>query len=185
MKLIQLFVVPAFDAWSGRLAKSMPLTCLNNSVIGIDATYYLEGLLAPPAKEPLLSALGGYPLMLESTIVKQLHELQIAGLKPHFVFDGLDFGIKDDPFGPSIASARANAVAFDTYERDLAAEAIDTFRTSGQLGKAQLGLANWDLGSPTPAALSEFLKKTLHEHDIPFTVAPYSALAQVESESII
>lgn len=133
MKLISLFLVHAFDAWSGRLTKSMPLTCLNDSVIGIDATYYLESLLAPPAKEPLLSALGGYPLVLESTIVKQLHDLQSAGFKPHFVFDGLDFGIKDDPFGPSIASARANAVAFDTYERDLAAEAIDTFRTSGQL----------------------------------------------------
>lgn len=137
MKLIYPFVVPAFDAWSGRLAKSMPLTCLNDSVIGIDATYFLEGFLAPPTKEPLLSALGGYPLMLESTIVKQLLDLQSAGFKPHFVFDGLDFGIKDDPFGPSIASASANAVAFDTYERDLAAEAIDMFRTSGQLGKAQ------------------------------------------------
>lgn len=134
MKLICRFVVPAFDEWSSRLAKSMPLTCLNDSVIGIDATYYLEGLLA---QEPLLSALGGYPLALESTVVKQLLELQSAGFKPHFVFDGLDFGIKDDPFGPSIESARANAVAFDTYERNLAPEAIEIFRTSGQLGNAQ------------------------------------------------
>lgn len=114
----------------------MPLTCLNGSVIGIDATYYLEGLLQPPAKEPLLSALGGYPLALESTIVKELSDLQNAGFKPHFVFNGLDFGIKDDPFAPSIQSSRNNALAFATYERDLATEAIGHFRSSGQSKRA-------------------------------------------------
>lgn len=132
MTLIYHLAVPVFDAWAARLTRPMPLSCLNDGVIGVDATYYLEGLLAPPVKEPLLSALGGYPLMLEATIVKGLHDLQNAGLMLHFVFDGLDFGIKDDPFGPSIASARANAVAFDTYERDLATEAIKTFRNTGQ-----------------------------------------------------
>lgn len=40
-------------------------------------------------------------------------------------------------------------------------------------------------GFPTPAALFGFLKKILHEHEIPFTVAPYSALAQVRSEAVI
>lgn len=68
----------------------------------------------------------------EVHIVKNLQDLQTAGLTPHFVFDGLDFGIKDDPFAQSIASARANAIAFDVYERDLAAEAADRFMSSGQ-----------------------------------------------------
>lgn len=115
----------------------MPLTCLNGSVIGIDATYYLEGFLQP-AKEPLLSALGGYPLALESTIVKELSDLQNAGFKPHFVFNGLDFGIKDDPFAPSIQASRNNALAFATYERDLATEAIVHFRSSGQAERGSL-----------------------------------------------
>ncbi|KAI4261954.1 MAG: hypothetical protein L6R42_002863 [Xanthoria sp. 1 TBL-2021] len=35
------------------------------------------------------------------------------------------------------------------------------------------------LGAPTSAALSEFLKKVLYKNGIPFTVAPYSALAQL------
>lgn len=43
--------------------------------------------------------------------------------------------------------------------------------------------SNLELGSPTPAALTTFLKKILHEHDIPFTVAPFSALAQVRTSS--
>ena len=34
-------------------------------------------------------------------------------------------------------------------------------------------------GQCHPSTLSEILKKTLHEQGVPFTVAPYSALAQV------
>lgn len=108
----------------------MPLAALKDSVIGIDATYYLEHLLAP-SREPLLSALGGYPLALESTIAGELEDMQAAGFKPHFVFNGLDFGIKDEPFKASISSALANAEAFEIYEKDRANEAINVFRTSG------------------------------------------------------
>ena len=122
--------VTVLDLWAARYVKSMPLTSLKDSVIGIDATHYLERLLVPSI-EPLLSALGGYPLALESTIVKELEVLQAAGLKPHFVFNGLDYGIKDAPFKPSIMSALANASAFEIYENDMANEAINVFRTSG------------------------------------------------------
>lgn len=108
----------------------MPLTCLNDSVLGIDATHYLERFLAP-AEEPLLSALGGFPLSLENIIVKQLKNLQSAGVRLHFVFDGLDSALKDNSFGPSVASARAHAEAFITYERNQTKEAIKIFRNSG------------------------------------------------------
>ena len=104
-------------------------------MVGVDANYYLEQLLAPPHKEALLSALGGSPLASETTVIREIQDLQAAGLRLHFVFDGLDFGIKDDPFAQSIASARANAVAFDVYERDLATEAADRFMSSGQHGE--------------------------------------------------
>ena len=40
------------------------------------------------------------------------------------------------------------------------------------------------LGVPTPAALSEFLKKVLYNLKVEFTVAPYSALAQVSLSHI-
>ena len=120
---------------------------------------------------------------LEANIVKELVDLQRAGLKPHFVFDGLEFGIKDDPFGPSIESARRNATAFETYEQKLATDALNTFRNSGQQPRVWGDRYSWKikviLGCPTPVALSKFLKKILHEHHIPFTVAPFSALAQV------
>ena len=119
----------------------MPLTCLKDSVIGIDAAYYLEHLLTP-SKEPLLSALGGSPLGLESAIMKELSVLQAAGFKPHFVFNGLDYGIKDDPFGPSVASSLANAAAFDIYEKEMPDEAIKMFKESG---KAQMRRGRSDI----------------------------------------
>ncbi|KAL8694482.1 MAG: hypothetical protein Q9218_000895 [Villophora microphyllina] len=138
----------------------MPISALGGSVIGIDAAYYLEKI----QKEPLLPALGGFPLALETSVSKQLNALQAVGIRPHFVFDGLDYGIDDDPFAPSAASALKNVAAFDTYERNMASQAMQVFKSSG---------------APTPSALAEFLKRTLHKHGIPFTVAPYSALAQL------
>ncbi|KAL8768917.1 MAG: hypothetical protein Q9209_004972 [Squamulea sp. 1 TL-2023] len=161
MANLVFFQVPTFDTWAAtRVTKSQRISSLNDAVIGVDATYYLEG----STKEPLVSALGGFPLALESNIVRELKDLQTAGLRLHFVFNGLDYGIEDDPFGPSLAAANNNAVAFETYESNQAAHAIQVFRSSG---------------APTPAALSEFLKKALHKQGIPFTVAPYSALAQL------
>ncbi|KAL8938566.1 MAG: hypothetical protein Q9211_003155 [Gyalolechia sp. 1 TL-2023] len=138
----------------------MPISALNNSVIGIDATYYLEGA----AKEPLLSAMGGFPLGLEPIFIRELHDLQSVGLRLHFVFNGLDDGVNDDPFGPSLAAAKANAAAFETYDSNSAAQAKELFGTSG---------------SPPPAALLGFLKRLLHKLRIPFTVAPFNALAQL------
>ena len=123
--------VPAFDQWAAQLTKSMPLTNLENSVIGVDAAYYLESFLAPPVKEPLLSALGGFPLALEQTIIKDLKALQTAGIRLQFVFNGLDYGIMDDPFAPSVMSARANAAAFKTYDADMANDAIIEFKKTG------------------------------------------------------
>lgn len=110
------------------MVKSMPISTLRDSVIGIDAAYYLEG----PAKEPLVSALGGSPLALETSIVRELKDWEAVGIRPHFVFDGLDDGINDNPFGPSVVSARSNATAFETYDSDEAEQAIELFRTSGK-----------------------------------------------------
>ncbi|KAL8710079.1 MAG: hypothetical protein Q9220_005351 [cf. Caloplaca sp. 1 TL-2023] len=153
--------IPTFDAWAAsRVTKSMPISSLSHSVIGIDAAYYLEGF----AKEPLLSALGGFPLALASTIIKELSDLQSVGLKVHFVFNGLDQGFNDDPFGASLAAANINAQAFEEYDMAKAQTAIAIFKSSG---------------NPTSAALSEWLKKLLYTNNIPFTVAPYSAIAQL------
>ncbi|CAO1599130.1 hypothetical protein XANCAGTX0491_002873 [Xanthoria calcicola] len=154
--------IPAFDTWAtAHVTKSLPLSYLNDSVVGVDASYYLDAV----GKEPLVSALGGFPFALESNIVRELKDLQSIGLRLHFVFNGLDYGIDDDPFGPSLAAAENSALAFGIYEnRETAAQAAQVFRSSG---------------APNSAALSDFLKKVLYKHGVSFTVAPYSALAQL------
>jgi len=128
-------IVQVFEAWvAPRLTQSMPLSCLSGSIIGVDATYYLEVLLAAH-KEPLLSALGGLPLALENTIKKELDDIQSSGLRLHFVFNGLGFGTKDDPFRYSVQAAEANARAFEIYESDNAQAAIEIFRASGEVSR--------------------------------------------------
>ena len=113
----------------------MPLSNLADKIIGVDAAYYLESFLVPQVKEPLLSALGGFPLALEQAIIKDLKALQTAGLKLQFVFNGLSHGTNDDPFRPSMESARANAAAFKTYDADMANKAIIEFKKTGKQRK--------------------------------------------------
>ncbi|MCJ1288797.1 hypothetical protein MMC34_000326 [Xylographa carneopallida] len=141
----------------------MPLTALKNSVIGIDAAFYLERIFTL-SREPLLSALGGWPLAYGIVVRKDLDDLQSAGFKPHFVFNGLDYGIEDDPFKSTTASSVLIAKAFQLYEAENTTEAVKEFKAAGV---------------PTSAALSEFLKKVLYDLKVEFTVAPYSALAQL------
>ena len=130
--LTRNLAVRTFELWASRLVQSLPLSALKDSVIGIDAVYYLERLLYPP-KEPLLSALGGTPLALEAIISKDLAALQTAGIKPHFVFDGLECGVHPDPFKASVESSAQIVKAFEIYEKDMANEAINVFRASGML----------------------------------------------------
>lgn len=133
--LLIFIIVPTFDTWAAtRVTKSLPLSYLNDSVVGVDATYYLEAV----GKEPLVSALGGFPFGLEYSIARELKDLQSVGLRLHFVFNGLDYGIDDDPFGPSLAAANNNALAFETYENRQTPQAIQIFRSSGRNSTYQL-----------------------------------------------
>ena len=181
IKLIAHISVPAFDAWVGKVTKTFDLKFLQGSVVGVDAAHYLAGL----PKEPLLSALGGSPLALEAAISKAIAELHAAGLTLHFVFDGLDSGLNDDPFAASERAARLNNEAFALYESHQAEPAKQAFQSSGPCllnGVSSSCNADNSLGASDFAALFEIMKKTLHENGVPFTVAPYSALAQVRND---
>ena len=130
-------LVKAFDAWAERCNKSMPLTCLKDSIVGVDAAYYLAHFLVP-GKEPLLAALGGQPFALESNIIRELDDCRAAGFNVHFVFDGLDWGYQDEPFKASILDSFTSAAAFETYEKDMPSEAIKVFKKSGEMSHTSL-----------------------------------------------
>ena len=123
--------VLAFDVWAvdKGVAKSFDLKFLQDRVIGIDAAYYILSL----NKDPLLSALGGSPLAFETTVIKAVKNLQDAGLKLHFVFNGLDSGIGSDPVTSSARAAQLGGEAFTLYETEQGKKAKDVFKASGML----------------------------------------------------
>lgn len=126
-----LSAVRAFDVWAAGkgIAKSFELKFLQDRVIGIDATYFIYGL----NKDPLLSALGGPPLAFESTVIDTVKHLQDAGLKLHFVFNGLESGVGNDPVTWSTKAAQLDSEAFTLYETEQAKKARDSFQESGAL----------------------------------------------------
>ena len=121
----------AFDVWAAEkgIAKSLDLKFLQDRVIGIDAAYYILGL----KKDPLWSALAGPPLAFESTIINAIKHLQDAGLKLHFVFNGLNSGIGSDPTTNSARAAQLDIEAFALYETEQPNQAKDVFKASGML----------------------------------------------------
>ena len=123
--------VAAFDVWAADkgVAKSFDLKFLQDRVIGIDAAYYILGL----SKDPLLSALGGSPLAFETTVINAVKHLQDAGLKLHFVFNGLDSGIGSNPVTSSARAAQLGGEAFALYETEQGKKAKDVFKVSGML----------------------------------------------------
>ena len=121
--------MPVFEQWTdaNHVAKELDLKFLKDSTIGVDAVHYLRSL----PQESLLSALGGAPLALESTIKCTAVELQKVGLRLHFVFNGLDSGVGDDAATSSAKAAHLSSEAFNLYEGKQPADAERTF---GELG---------------------------------------------------
>ena len=102
-----------FDEWvdKERLVKHGPLHFLKNSVIGIDAAYFLKQFIY----ESVLTALGGSPIALEA-IANAVKNLQDAGIGLHFVFNGLQYGKMEDPLAKSTFINSQNHAAFTRYE---------------------------------------------------------------------
>ena len=102
-------------------------------VVGVDAVHFLERF-RHPSKEPLVPALGGFPMGLEAFIEKAVREIQSVGCRLWFYFDGLDCAFETPSFGPSISAMNTVSEALSLYETaSEAAKAIERFRQSGML----------------------------------------------------
>jgi hypothetical protein len=124
--------VRAFDEWAATRLQSYHLSTLRGSSLGIDAAYYLDRLLnTPPSKEPLLSALGGFPLALRMHIEHELDKLRSFRITPVFVFSGMDYVAKEKPSRELRDAAKANAQAWELYDQHQAVQAVVTFGNSG------------------------------------------------------
>jgi hypothetical protein len=142
--------------------------------VGIEAAEYLTriqefklpaGQNAGIQPEPLLPALGGLPFSLARVVNHQLDALARHGIKPVFVFSGLNL-LKDD-FTTSEQAARKLDDAWKYYDSNNATAAVEAFKASHAIKATDL---------------FRFLQTILRNRDIQWIVAPYTATAQVCGE---
>ncbi|KAI8374335.1 PIN domain-like protein [Radiomyces spectabilis] len=152
-----------FDIFTAerRLIQTSAVSQLKDTRLGIEGNYWLRKVLA---KEPAVTAMGGTPLGLRQSIEKELEYYKTHHIQPVFVFPGLSILRKSKPFSTEDTRPGHRAAGWDFYDK----------------GKPDMALANWgSSGGVPPADLMNLVCHILHEHDIDFVRAPYSAWAQL------
>ncbi|CAG8133117.1 unnamed protein product [Penicillium salamii] len=191
------------DEWAVGRTQSLPLSSLRDSVIGIDASHYInQHLVNQSTREALLGALGGFPFALRANIEKELQVFKNLGVGCVFVFNGLEFGKKEQR--AQSQSSRSFEQAWDLYDQQQADQVVDAFSSAGMgsfypeppselvTGLASLHRRQWNPtnapttadtanppGTPPPETLFKFLQRILVQNGVQFMVAPYSAAAQL------
>jgi len=142
----------------------LPLSVLKDTAIGIEAHYYLQKALASQLKEPLVSALGGFPFGLKQMIQNDMRELRENGIKPVFVFSGIQLAPTEKPFSVPDNSAKLRTRAWELYDKGQAVEAVDMFGQAGVI---------------TVVELFRIVMRILRDEKVEFQVSPYAAWSQV------
>ncbi|RHZ70405.1 hypothetical protein CDV55_107926 [Aspergillus turcosus] len=158
-------ILRPLDEWASARTQSLPLSALKGAVVGIDASHYIsQHLVHHSTREPLLVALGGFPFALKTNIERELQSFKELGVACLFVFNGLEFGKKDQRPHVQTESLRAFEQAWELYDQQQADQVVDAFSGAG---------------TPKPESLYRFLQRILYQNGVDFIVAPYSAAAQL------
>ncbi|KAE9968528.1 hypothetical protein EG328_007520 [Venturia inaequalis] len=166
-------MINQFEEWSAHhgLAEQSPMDALKDSIVGIEATEYLNRLnkmpypdLTRPVQEALLPALGGVPFGLKHIIKHHISTWRKHGITPLFVFDGLHMRGEDSAFHNSDENTNVSSLAWEQYAGGDAAGTVQTFGDSNLV---------------TAKDLYRFLQTILQELNVEFMVAPYRAWAQL------
>ena len=185
-RLIFHYAVP-IEEWAASRVQTFPLSSLKDAAIGVDASYYLDLRLNKNSQEPLLHALGGFPYCLKRLVEDDILTLRQFDVSLVFVFNGLDFRNKEAPSSQSAANQRAHEDGWQHYLGGDADQTVADFTRASKLNSlnaaGSCGL-NEHLAYPVEV-LYKYLQKLLHDHQVQFMVAPYSAAAQVRFISFI
>lgn len=156
--------VQKLDQWAGtRVQQSLQLSNLRDASIGVDAAYYLDLRINIKQAEPLKPALGGVPYMLKEDLKEDLLELKDAGIKPIFVFPGLDYVNKSPSEAQAQETTRAAENAWQKYRNKQEDDVVKEF------SKARYPIDT----------MFRYLQELLIENEVEFLVAPFSAVAQL------
>lgn len=156
--------VRAFDSYlfERKLLQFHPWSLLKDSKIGIDASHYFAKAMAAH-KEPLLSAIGGVPLSFKKTLEEDVKALREAQITPLFVFAGTSGARKDGPFLDEDVRVQRKLAAWDAYDQ----------------GKEDQAIAMFADMAPNLNENIKWFQSILHDAQVEFMVAPFSAWAQL------
>ncbi|KFY66921.1 hypothetical protein V496_01859 [Pseudogymnoascus sp. VKM F-4515 (FW-2607)] len=157
---------PDGDSYLESQNLSQPIAEYRDAPIAVHASYYLQKFLdTPPSAEPLLSAIGGYPLAIRIHINADLDQWQKHGITPRFYFDGqATVGSEEVAMKDAKVSMEKSNAAWQPYYQNQPTEAVIAF------GKT---------GSVKANHLQRYFQQILIERGLTFEVAPYSACAQM------
>lgn len=99
----------------------------------MEAAHYIQQLIdQPPTNEPLLSALGGFPLALKKHIESDLAQWKEANLEPFFIFEGIStIDREEKDFKSAKEATNLTNKAWALYTDNKATAAVTAFGRSG------------------------------------------------------
>ncbi|GAB7363951.1 hypothetical protein MBLNU230_g4513t1 [Neophaeotheca triangularis] len=145
---------------------------MRGSILGIDAEEFLNSLLTTSlTREPLLPALGGLPFALESHLEIFVHNCRDAGIKPFFIFNGIDTAVRDRATVSKECKQAARSLdeAWKQYDATKADDAVAEFGKSCTY--QTYNILRWMQGY-------------LYRAGVKIMVAPYSAAAQLHQREV-
>ncbi|TAQ84877.1 hypothetical protein B7494_g6798 [Chlorociboria aeruginascens] len=154
------------DVWVSSELCSMSFSDLAGAKIAVEATNYLQHMIdEAPAHEPLLAALGGYPIGLKQHIKKELDNWKANDITPVFVFDGQSMvGKEQTTLHFAKAALAKTQKAWELYVDNDPEGAVKNFGSSGAVRVTDL---------------YPVLREILSERGLDFITAPFSACAQL------
>jgi len=103
------------------------------TVIGVEATAYLQTVMEENP-EPLLAALGGFPLVLKENIETELNKWKENNMRPIFVFEGQPIVGQDEmTLRNAKAALDVTQSAWNLYGENKPTEAVTAFGASGMI----------------------------------------------------
>lgn len=120
-----------FEHWNSTLGDASSLEELKGTRVGIEAADYLHNKHLQYT-EPLVNALGGVPLSLESRVEADLNEFARWQIEPYFIFSGLDLAKQEDPFQQRQRGIAVNEAAWERYNQHQPEQAVNKFRESSE-----------------------------------------------------
>ncbi|GJN92125.1 hypothetical protein Rhopal_005155-T1 [Rhodotorula paludigena] len=161
--------IRGLDTWLAErgLVRECPLSALTGTRLGIDANHYLRKLLS--VRDPLekcdtfTPAIGGAPLTLTAEIEANMHTLQSLGIKPVFVFNGINPLDRERP-QPNDERNWRRGQAWEHYEQGRVPQAQAEFGASSSI---------------LPQDVLRLVHRQFKQRHTEFIVAPYLAWAQL------